>query len=191
MGFQKFKRPILDPAGLQIGSSHSSGKRWGGGGSTFAKDVVFSSTLAQAAPAGLVESVQTISLSGASGNYKTAPIEPRGVTFITSTGTGAGWNVTLANPGKKGAQKKVFVFLSGASTVPVTVRTASSSNVFFGSTKNSISVTTAAGSTWPVAFEFVGFTSKRWALLNVSENASTALPVISSTGSTKSTGVAL
>ncbi len=132
---------------------------------------------------GLAESVQNISLSGASGISPTV-VTPRGVTFITTTGTGAGWTLNLAPPGVGGQRKQILIFLSGASTMPVTVRTASSSQVFYGSTKNSISMTTAAGSTQPASIGLISRSSVQWAIASLTATASTYIPFYTSTGST-------
>ena len=134
---------------------------------------------------GLSESVQNITLTGVSGNSPTR-INPNGATFITSTGTGAGWNVTLNPPGiYKGNEKTIWILLSGASTVPVTVRTASSSQVFFGSTRNSVTCTTAVGSTMPLVVSFVAKSSKQWAIKSITQTATTYATAFTSTGSTK------
>lgn len=159
MGFQKHKRPSL-----------------------FMRDAV-ASTGSTVQDAGFAVPVQTISLTGASAVGTTA-VTNRGVTFITSTGTGAGWTLPLSAPGRKGIEKTVFVFLSGASTVPVTVRTASSSQVFFGSTKNSVTTTTGAGSTQPMVVSFVSKTSAQWAIKSVGNGNTTAVPFYTSTGAT-------
>jgi len=136
--------------------------------------------------AGYAHPVQSISLTGASTG--TVPygtnVSNRGITFITSTGTGAGWTLQMPAPGRKGIEKTIFFFLSGASTVPVTVRTASSSQVFFGSTKNSVTCTTAAGSTQPLVVSLVSKTSAQWAIKSVSNANTTAIPFLTSTGAT-------
>lgn len=143
---------------------------------------IIASTVAST-DAGYAVPVQTLTLSGVSGVGTTA-VSSRGVTFITSTGSGAGWVLPINPPGVKGIEKTVVLFLSGASTVPVTVRTASSSQVFFGSTRNSISMTTAAGSTQPMSFELVAKTSKQWAIKSLTGTASTYIPFFTSTGAT-------
>lgn len=152
MGLARENRPILAKSGLQVNSA-----------STFTADVVMSSTVA--AGVGVAEAVQTITLSGVSGVGTTA-ITNRGVTFITSTGSGAGWTLPLAAPGKKGVTKKILMSLSGASTAPITIRTNSSTPTFFGTTKNSI-VFTTANSTNPHAVTLVSQTSAVWAVVSI------------------------
>ncbi len=161
MGYQKHKRPTL----------HMS-------------DAKFSTSPVASTDAGIAQTVQTISLSGASGVYATANISSRGVTFVTSTGTGALWTVNLDPPGRPGIEKKVQLYMSGASTVPITVRTASSSQVFFGSTRNGLSMSTAAGSSQPFTFTLISKTSKQWAIHSLTNVSSTYIPSFTSTGST-------
>lgn len=157
MGFQKFKRPTL----------HVS-------------DAKFSTSPVLATDAGVADVTQTITLSGASAVGTTA-VTARGVTFITSTGTGAGWTLPLANPGRKGVVKQVFV--NQDSTVPVTVRTASSSNAFWGSTVNSVAFTTAGGAIATNAV-FVSQSSKVWALVSLYPVATTATTYATVAGAT-------
>lgn len=152
MGVEYFKRPVFARRGLQVNAA-----------STVTADVVLSSTVTGGV--GVAEAVQSISLSGVSGVGSTA-ITNRGVTFITSTGSGAGWTLPIAAPGKKGVRKTILVSLSGASTVPVTIRTASSTPTFFGTTKNSIAFTTA-NSTNPHAVTLVSQTSAVWAVVSL------------------------
>lgn len=161
MGFEKHKRPLLDTAGYRTNSSQLK---------TIPSNV---------------SKVQNISLSGASGVYATTTITPYGVTFITSTGTGAGWTLTLQDPGIAGVGKQIVLLESGASTVDIFVRTASSSNVFFGTTRGSFHLSTAAGSTMPVTFELISFTSKRWHYKGSLTPTSTAVGFVASTASTK------
>ncbi len=162
MGVHKFKRPILAT-----------------------EDIVLSTSPILSTDAGWANVVQNISLSGASAVAPAnSTISSRGVTFVTSTGTGAGWTVNIAPPGRKGIEKTVLLYLSGASTVPITVRTASSSQVFFGSTRNGISMSTAAGSSQPMSFTLVAKTSKQWAIKQLTNTASTYIPSFTSTAST-------
>lgn len=171
MGVQKSKRPILAPAGLEIQ-----------GNSTFTKDIVLST--AGSTDPGIREAVQVITPTGASGTHATT-ITPTGVTFITSTGTGAGWRFNLAAPGAKGRRKNIFVNMSGASTVPVTIQTAASSQAFFGSTRNSVTMSTVAGSSYAIAMELISKSSVQWALASAhGALASTAFPWITTTAST-------
>lgn len=165
MGYEVHRRPIKANGVLLDGTPITSE-------STFKSDIVLSSTVA--AGVGVTEAVQAISLSGASGT-STQTITNRGITFITSTGTGAGWIVKLAAPGKKGATKRVLLSLSGGTTVPVQIITAASSQTFFGSTKNSVSFTTA-NSTNPHAVSLVSRSSVQWAIASIS-SAQSALVV--------------
>ncbi len=161
MGFQKFSRPILAM-----------------------RDVKLSTSPAYSTDAGIREAVQAINLSGASGVGTTA-VTNRGVTFILSTGTGAGWTLPLAPPGKGGVEKTVFIKLNGASTVPVSVRTASSSQAFWNSTRNSFSVSTAAGSTYGVCVTLMSRSSVQWALKAAAGGLpSTAFPWVLTTAAT-------
>lgn len=157
MGYQKFKRQLL-----------------------LTRDAKFSTSPNFSTDAGVADVVESISLSGASAVGSTA-ISSRGVTFITSTGTGGGWTLTLANPGRKGVTKKIFV--NQNSTVPVQVRTASSSNTFYGSTLNSVTFTTAGGAILPNAV-FVSASSLRWALTSIYPVATTATTFVTSSGAT-------
>ncbi len=161
MGFQKFKRPILAMS-----------------------DVRLSTSPVNSTDAGLRNTVQAINLSGASAIGTTA-VSSRGVTFILSTGTGAGWTLPLAPPGRGGVEKTIFIKLNGASTVPVSVRTASSSQAFWNSTRNSFTVSTAAGSTYGVCVTLMSRSSVQWALKGaIGGLPSTAFPWVTTTGAT-------
>lgn len=131
MGFHKVRRPLLSPRGLQIGDK---------AGSTFTSDIVLST--AGSSDAAVKHVVQSISPSG--GSTGTVPhattITNRGVTVITSTGTGALWTFNLAAPQKAGVEK--WILINPKSTVPVRVRTASSAQPFFGSTANAFEAST-------------------------------------------------
>lgn len=152
MGVQKFKRPVLAPAGLQIESN-----------STFTQDIVFST--AGSTDASVREVTQTITPSGASGVHATT-ITNRGVTIITSTGTGAGWVLNLAAPAAAGMSKTIAIHPK--STVPVQVRTASSSQTFYGSTANAFEASTV-GTTGNLVgkgkvVELVSLSASQWAV---------------------------
>lgn len=159
MGVEKFNRKVLTP-GIK-----------GTSGSTFAGDVQ--------------NSVQTITLSGASGIGTTA-ITNDGVTFITSTGTGAGWTLNLAAPSAAGVRKSISI--NPASTVPVQVRTASSSQAFFGSTANAFTATTA-GTTGAVigkvkTVNLVSVSASQWAVTGIYPVSSTGTTFVTVQGAT-------
>lgn len=112
--------------------------------------------------AGFVENVQSIALSGASTAAGKKPhateIRPYGLTTIRSTGTGAGWLLTLGAP-VKGMRKRIAI--QQASTVPVTIQTHSSAVTFFGTTANTVAMSTAFPSD-RVVLELQAVTSTSW-----------------------------
>lgn len=132
---------------------------------------------------GTAVSVQTITLSG--GSTATVPhataIKNRGVTFITSTGTGAGWTLTLEKPRQAGLRKTIAVNTN--STVPVTIRTPSSASVFFGSTLNSITFTTVGGADTKTV-ELISQSSVTWNVISIYPVATTASTYITVAGAT-------
>lgn len=169
MGLEYFKRPVF-ARGLQI---HAA--------STLVADVIMSSTVS--AGVGVAESVQTITLSGASTTTvpQATAVTNRGVSFITSTGTGAGWTLTLAAPGVKGMRKVVAVNTN--TTVPVTLRTPSSASVFFGSTVNSIVFSTLGGADTKTV-TLISQTSAIWNVVAIHPVATTASTYITFAGAT-------
>lgn len=157
MGYQKFKRQLL-----------------------LTRDAKFSTSPSFSTDAGVVDVTQTIALSGVSALGTTA-VTSRGITFITSTGTGAGWSLPLAAPGRAGVTKRIFV--NQNSTVPVQIHTASSANTFYGSTFNSVTFTTAGGAILP-GVVLIAASSVQWAVQSIYPVATTATTYITSTGAT-------
>lgn len=107
-----------------------------------------------------------------------------GVTHITVTGTSGTTAGSTSNdlvfklnpPIKAGVFKRIYVTGTSASTKVVSIRTATSTHTFFGSTKNSIAFTTTVnnlGHGWSLSMS--GITTSQWAL--------DALPGIPSTAS--------
>ena len=176
MGLEYFKRPVF-ANGFQVN-----------GASTFtaavtlsgaASDIIFSGN------AGTRENVQTVALSGASAVGTTA-VTNRGVTFINSTGTGAGWTLPLTAPAAAGMEK--IIWCNPASTVPVTVRTASSSHAFYGSTANAVSFSTI-GTTGNIigkakGVRLLSVSATQWAVIGAFPAATTGSTYVTLLGAT-------
>ncbi len=114
-----------------------------------------------------------------------------GVTAITVTGaTGSSTAGSTANnltfklnaPIKAGVHKRIYVTGTSASTKVVSIRTATSVQTFFGSTKNSIAYTTTInnlGHGFPILLD--GITTAQWALAGLPGVASTASAIAGAT----------
>jgi hypothetical protein len=153
MGFEKIKRPILAPGGLQIT-----------GGSTF--------TGAVSADAGVTEAVQ--SLTGASTG---TTLTRYGYTFITvasatESATAGQYRFRLPTP-IAGARKTISV--DNATTRLIQVVAATSGATFYGTTFNALQFTT--GSTQGRVVELIGQNSTTWAVLSGSTATATLVGV--------------
>jgi len=115
--------------------------------------------------AGIMEKVQTISVSGAASAAGIATtIKPYGVTVITTTGTGASHRIMLERPPRAGIRKTIVLKLN--STNDVIVVNKSTADKFFGSTVNSALFSTGAGAKGQGNLELVSVSTAAWALLN-------------------------
>lgn len=117
---------------------------------------------------GIREKVQT--LTGAS---TATTITNQGITTIvvtTGEGTAANLIYNLAAPAFAGQLKTIFTDLN--STKEITVRTASSAQPFFGSTKNGLTFSTGSD---PGAFAtFKAISTSQWALLSYGKPGATS-----------------
>jgi hypothetical protein len=167
----KFRREIIaaggisSTAGLQIGAA-----------STFDAAVTFAAAPIFAAGARLVSSVQALDDDDALSDASTGgtAILGYGITTITVTGaTGPGTGGSSANdltfklsrPAAVGIMKDIFITGSSESTKVVSIRTANSSDTFFGTTKNSIAFTTKVNDLsigWSLSLR--GITTKKWGI---------------------------
>lgn len=113
-----------------------------------------------------------------------------GITTLTITGTSGTTAGSTANdlvfklnsPIKAGVQKDIFITGSSASTKVVSIRTATSTHVFFGSTKNAIAFTTTInnlGHGFNVRLR--GLSTTQWALAGLPGVPSTASAIAGAT----------
>jgi hypothetical protein len=106
-----------------------------------------------------------------------------GITTLTITGTSGTTAGSTANdlvfklnsPIKAGVQKDIFITGSSASTKVVSIRTATSTHTFFGSTKNSIAFTTTVNDLG-VGFNLRlrGLSTTQWAVVGPSKLSTAA-----------------
>lgn len=106
-----------------------------------------------------------------------------GITTLTITGTSGTTAGSTANdlvfklnpPIKAGVTKDIFITGSSASTKVVSIRTATSTHTFFGSTKNSIAFTTTVndlGAAFNVRLR--GISTSQWAIVGPSKLSTAA-----------------
>ncbi len=119
--------------------------------------------------AGLREGPVQALTGGSSGTR----ITNRGITTITSTGNGSAGTIVYTLDDAVAGNHKI-ILVDNNSTKLIQVRTRTSGQTFFGSTKNSI--TWATGSTFaPSSVELIGLSTSQWALLDIHT------PLVSST----------
>jgi hypothetical protein len=117
---------------------------------------------------GAAEHVQA--LTGASTATAVLPYGISTITVTTGEGTAANLVYTLTAPEQKGLRKVIVADLN--STKEVSVRTPSSGDTFYGSTKNSIAWST--GSTaLPGYIELVAVSSQQWAVASIGSTSIT------------------
>lgn len=115
--------------------------------------------------AGLRESVQTITASGAASAAGIATtIKPFGVTFISTTGTGGPHRIMLQRPKGGGIHKTIVVKMNSSADVVVVNQT--TADKWWGSTINSalFSSTTLKGQ--GQALRLVSVSTSQWALIS-------------------------
>ena len=199
----KFRREIIaaggitSTGGIQIGAASTFDSTVKiTGVATFTAAPVFSAGIsALAAPiiagtggyfADVVETMddnQALTDTGGSSKAGCRAILGYGVTAITITGTSgttAGSTANdlvfkLSSPIKAGVLKEIYITGTSASTKVVSIRTATSTHVFFGSTKNSIAYTTTInnlGHGFPLRLRALSTT--QWAISGLAGVPSTA-----------------
>ncbi len=205
---RKLRRDLLIAGGLEVtGNTTLTGTLKQTGVATFTADPVFTggipSVALTAQAAGIVmaaggyvaDKVQTLNdyavLTDTGGSSKAGftAILGYGVTAITVTGTSGTTAGSTANalifklnsPIAAGVLKEIYVTGTSASTKEVSVRTATSTHTFFGSTKNSFTFTTTVndlGIGWPIRLRALSTT--QWAL-NLPGKLSTAMTLAGAT----------
>ena len=169
MGFQKFKRPVLIPKGMQVGV----------GDSTFTGEVILSGS-----SAGLTLNSATASVAATDITLSAAAVQ-----FVTVGTSGSGREVILPAPRRRGDLRYVF-FDNQTTSVDTRVHTATTASVFWGTTYNTLSMAAAStgspGGTpgGTVGLVLVGASTSQWALM-VGTTFNWDL-----SGSTGSTGIA-
>lgn len=185
----KFKRQIIAAGGIV-----STGGIDITAASTFVGAVTF--TASPVLTAGI--SALTAPIVAGTGGYFTEKVQALtgaslatsilgyGVTSITiasgTESTAADFTFTLASPIKAGVLKEIYVTGTSASTKVVSIRTATSTHTFFGSTKNSIAYTTTVnnlGHGFPIQLR--GLSTTQWALGGLPGIASTASAIAGAT----------
>lgn len=165
MGLEKSKRPLLAPGGQFTGGTTFAGAVNITGSLTASGTVAVSGAQTVTATqtysgAGYVENVQA--LTGISTGTN---VTNYGVTTITVESTADGTVAatlpfTMDDP-VAGVAK--FIIVDNNSTKIIHVRTASSLETFFGSTKNALSWTTG-GTGSPPSVELIGLSTSQWAI---------------------------
>ncbi|HUU99163.1 MAG TPA: hypothetical protein VM487_25805 [Phycisphaerae bacterium] len=203
---RKLNRDLLIAGGLEVtGNTTITGTLAQVGVATFTAAPVFSAGLTNAAQkSGIImstggyiaEKVQTLNdyaaLTDTGGSSKAGyqAILGYGVTKISVTGTsgttaGSTSNdlvFKLSSPIKAGVLKEIYITGTSASTKVVSIRTATSTHVFFGSTKNSIAYTTTVnnlGFGFPLLLR--GLSTTQWALGPLAGIPSTASAIAGAT----------
>lgn len=152
MGFEKIRRPLLT-SGVQVPASGGSAPDPSG----LVGDLRVGGTFVLPTESvTLVAADQTLSADG--------------VSFVTMATSGAGMEAIIPNPPMAGAVKYIFV-INNTTSVDTRLHTASTANVFWGTTFNTI--TAAAASTGSPggtpagspALVLVGVSTSQWALM--------------------------
>lgn len=177
MSRYKFRRQIIAAGGIDsTGGCEFDAASTFNGAVTFAAAPVFSVPPSPTLGVRVAASVQSLDDSDSLSDASTGgtAILGYGVTAITVTGTtssstaGSTHNnlaFKLNPPYAVGISKDIFITGSSASTKIVSVRTAASSQTFFGSTKNSLALTTTVNDIG-VGFNLhlIGITTSQWAV---------------------------
>lgn len=199
----KFRREIIaaggitSTGGLQIGAASTFDAAV-----TFAVAPIFSAGITNAAQkSGIVcstggyfaDKVQLLDDSDAVKDTSTGgtAILGYGITAITVTGaTGSSTAGSTANdlafklnpPIKAGVTKRIYITGTSASTKVVSIRTATSTHTFFGSTRNSVAFTTTVNNLshgFPLVFDSI--TTSQWAFRGLAGIPSTASAIAGAT----------
>ena len=194
MGVEKIRRPLLMMQGFETTASSTvadtltvSGALTASGGLTLT---------GMTAGEYLTEYVQTLNdyaaLTDTGGSSKAGyqPILGYGITAITVTGTSGTTAGSTANdlvfklnpPIAAGVHKRIYVTGTSASTKVVSIRTATSTHTFFGSTRNAIAFTTTVnnlGHGWSIHLD--GLSATQWALTGLPGIPSTAAAIAGAT----------
>ena len=123
---------------------------------------------------GFAEAVESVTLSTA---MKTLAGE--GVSYVTYSSSGAASDAVIPNPNRAGV-RKIVVLDNQTSSLEANFNTASTGNVFWGTTANTITAASTANN--PISFELIGKTTSQWALVTLSSTVDWTLSA--STGST-------
>lgn len=199
----KFRREIIAAGGItSTGGLQITAASTFVGAVTFTAAPIFSAGITNAAQKSgiicstggyLAEKVQALDDSDALGDDSAGgtAILGYGVTHITVTGTtGSSTAGSTANdlvfklnpPIKAGVLKEIYITGTSASTKVVSVRTATSTHTFFGSTRNSIAFTTTVNNlTYGFPIRLRGLTTTQWAVSGLAGIPSTAITIAGAT----------
>ena len=203
MGVEKFKRPLLMAGGFETTASSTvadtltvSGVLTASGGITASGAVALTAAVTAGTGGYLADKVQALNdyaaLTDTGGSSKAGyqAILGYGITHITVTGTSGTTAGSTSNdlvfklnpPIKAGVFKRIYVTGTSASTKVVSIRTATSTHTFFGSTRNSIAFTTTVNNLGHgFGIHLDGISTSQWALLGLPGIPSTAAAIAGAT----------